>query len=140
MSKIRIADKNIEINEQGYLSHLNDWSEAYAKSTAQRDKIKLFNDHWEIIYYFREYYKQNLVSPTMHQMITNLMSKNIKFHDKKKYEEIVRRFYLKNCRFILLMSEYQIKYRYYTKVIESIKEKSFSGMDNKEFLKLFQKE
>ena len=87
MSKIRIADKNIEINEQGYLSHLNDWSEAYAKSTAQRDKIKLFNDHWEIIYYFREYYKQNLVSPTMHQMITNLMSKNKKFHDKKKYEE-----------------------------------------------------
>jgi hypothetical protein len=38
------------------------------------------------------------------------------------------------------MSEYQIKYRYYTKVIESIKEKSFSGMGNKEFLKLFQKE
>ena len=38
------------------------------------------------------------------------------------------------------MSEYQIKYRYYTKVIESIKEKGFSGMKNKEFLKLFQRE
>ena len=60
--------------------------------------------------------------------------------DKKKYEEIVRRFYIKNWRIILLMSEYQIKYRYYTKVIESIKGKSFSGMENKEFLKLFQKE
>ena len=60
--------------------------------------------------------------------------------DQKKYEEIVRRFYIKNWRIILLMSEYQIKYRYYTKVIESIKEKSFSGMENKEFLKLFQKE
>ena len=58
----------------------------------------------------------------------------------KKYEEIVRRFYIKNWRIILLMSEYQIKYRYYTKVIESIKEKSFSGMGNKDFLKLFQKE
>ena len=32
--------------------------------------------------------------------------------DKKKYEEIVRRFYIKNWRIILLMSEYQIKYRY----------------------------
>ena len=60
--------------------------------------------------------------------------------DEKKDEEIVRRFYMKNWRIILLMSEYQIKYRYYAKVIESIKEKSFSGMDNKEFLKLFQKE
>ena len=60
--------------------------------------------------------------------------------DKKKYEEIVRRFYIKNWRIILLMSEYQIKYRYYTKVIESIKGKSFSGMGTQEFLKLFQKE
>ena len=40
---------------------------------------------------------------------------------------------------IILMSEYQMKYRYYTKVIESIKEKSFSGMDSEEFLNLFQK-
>ena len=60
--------------------------------------------------------------------------------DKNKFDEIQRRFYIKNWRIILLMSEFQIKYRYYTKVIESIKEKSFSGMDNKEFLKLFQKD
>ena len=40
---------------------------------------------------------------------------------------------------ILLMSEYQMKYRYYRKAIDSIKEKSFSGMDNKDFLNLFQK-
>ena len=59
--------------------------------------------------------------------------------DKKKFDEIQRRFYIKNWRMILLMSEYQMKYRYYTNVIGSIKEKSFSGMDNKEFLNLFQK-
>ena len=59
--------------------------------------------------------------------------------DKKKFDDIQRRFYIKNWRIILLMSEYQIKYRYYTKVIESIKEKSFAEMDNKEFLNLFQK-
>ena len=59
--------------------------------------------------------------------------------DKKKFDEIQRRFYIKNWRMILLMSEYQMKYRYYTKAIDSIKEKSFSGMDNKDFLNLFQK-
>ena len=32
-----------------------------------------------------------------------------------------------------------MKYRYYTKVIESIKEKSFSRMGNKKFLNLFEK-
>ena len=65
---------------------------------------------------------------------------NLKKTDKKKYDEIKRRFHIKTWRIIFLMSEYQIKYRYYTKVIESIKEKSFSGMESKEFLRLFQKE
>ena len=66
-------------------------------------------------------------------------NKELEKTDKKKFDEIQRRFYIKNWRMILLMSEYQMKYRYYTKVIESIKEKSFSGMDSEEFLNLFQK-
>ena len=87
MNRVKVANKSIDINEQGYLINLNDWSESYVKNMAKKDGIKLYNDHWEIIFYFREYYHQNLVSPTMHHMIIELMSKNIKFHDKKKYEE-----------------------------------------------------
>ncbi len=60
--------------------------------------------------------------------------------DKQKFDEIHRRFYIKNWRILILLSEYQQKYRYYSKVVESIKDKSFPSMDNKEFLKLFQKE
>ena len=66
-------------------------------------------------------------------------NKELEKTDKKKFDEIQKRFYIKNWRMILLMSDYQMKYRYYTKVIESIKEKSFSGMGNKEFLNLFEK-
>ena len=66
-------------------------------------------------------------------------NKELEKTDKKKFDEIQKRFYIENWRMILLMSDYQMKYRYYTKVIESIKEKSFSGMDNEEFLNLFQK-
>ena len=38
----------------------------------------------------------------------------LKLTDKKKYDEIQRRFYIKNWRIILLMSDYQLNYRYYT--------------------------
>ena len=65
---------------------------------------------------------------------------HLKKYDIAKLEEIQRRFHMQNWRVILLMSEYQTKYRYYSKAIECIKGKSFSGMDNKEFLKLFQKQ
>jgi len=30
-----------------------------ASEQAGRDGVKLFNDHWELIYYFREYYEEN---------------------------------------------------------------------------------
>ena len=58
--------------------------------------------------------------------------------DKQKFDELRKRFYLKNWRIILLMCNYQTKYRYYSKAINSVKEKSFPYMKNKEFLKLFE--
>jgi len=64
--------------------------------------------------------------------------KQLEKTDKKKFDELIRRFYLKNWRIILLMCNYQTKYRYYSKVIISIKDKSYSEMKNKDFLKLFE--
>ena len=58
--------------------------------------------------------------------------------DKNKFDDLIRRFYLNNWRIILLMCTYQSKYRYYSKAINSIKNKSFSDMDTNEFLKLFE--
>ena len=40
---------------------------------------------------------------------------NLKNKDKFKFEEIRKRFYMDNWRMILLLSEYQIKFRYYIK-------------------------
>ena len=50
MNRIKVANKSIDINEQGYLVNLNDWSEAYVKKMANQDDIKLYNVHWEIIF------------------------------------------------------------------------------------------
>ena len=56
-----------------------------------------------------------------------------------KIDEIERRFYMKHWRVIILLCEYQMKYRYYVKAINSIKEKSFQHMKANEFLELFEK-
>ena len=64
--------------------------------------------------------------------------KQLEKNDKKKFDELMSRFYLKNWRIILLMCNYQTKYRYYQKAINSVKEKSFSDMETSEFLKLFE--
>ena len=63
----------------------------------------------------------------------------LKKTDPKKFYALQERFYIKNWRIILLMIKYQANHRYYTKVIESIKDKSFPEMRNNEFLELFEK-
>tara|TARA_B100000965_G_scaffold404214_1_gene434356 strand:+ start:238 stop:627 length:390 start_codon:yes stop_codon:yes gene_type:complete len=66
--------------------------------------------------------------------------KNLKKQDIVKFEEVSKRFFINNWRMIILLSEYQMKFRYYSKVIENIKNKSFPEMGSNEFLKLFEKD
>ena len=66
--------------------------------------------------------------------------KNLKDLDKLKYEEISKRFFIRNWRIILLLCEYQTKFRYYSQALDSIKKKSFPEMGNNDFLKLFEKD
>ena len=69
-----------------------------------------------------------------------LLSKlKLKQIDQSKFDEIQRRFYIKNWRMIILLCDYQAKFRYYSKAINSVKEKIFSDMDIEDFLKLFEK-
>ncbi|WP_455233905.1 TusE/DsrC/DsvC family sulfur relay protein [Thiogranum longum] len=83
-----IDGKKIETNEQGFLCNLDDWSEDFAKALAEEDGLELFVDHWELIWYFRDYYAENLENPTMHTIVMSLgKKKGEHFHDHKAYEK-----------------------------------------------------
>lgn len=69
---LEIAGQHVETNDQGYLCNLNEWSENYTKTVAAQDGVQLFNDHWELILYFREYYEENQTVPTMHKVVREL--------------------------------------------------------------------
>ena len=86
--KLSIQDKRIETDEQGFLCHLDDWCEEYADEIAKRDGIELYVDHWELIWYFREYYTENQKNPTMHSIVRSLgRIKGEHFHNQKEYEK-----------------------------------------------------
>jgi len=84
---LEVNGRNVETDVQGFLANLNEWSEEFAQELAEKDDLQLYNDHWELIYYFREYHKENMVSPTMHTLIRDLGSKKKHFHDQKAYEK-----------------------------------------------------
>ncbi len=83
---LNIAGRTIETNYQGFLHNMRDWSEDYAETIAERDGLRLYNDHWELIYYFRECFAENQMVPTMHRIVRDLGRKNVRFHEQKAYE------------------------------------------------------
>ncbi len=84
---LEVNGRDIETDVQGFLQHTEEWSEGFAKEQAEADGIKLYNDHWELIYYFREYSEEHMTNPTMHTLIQNLGKKTKSFHEKKAYEK-----------------------------------------------------
>ena len=70
--QFNVNGKIIETDEQGFLLDPDDWNEDFARALAQRDGVALYVDHWELIWYFREYYQQNSSHPSMRQLVLNL--------------------------------------------------------------------
>ena len=67
--QFNVNGKIIETDEQGFLRDLGDWNEDFARALARRDGVELYVDHWELIWYFRDYYKETQSLPTMRKMV-----------------------------------------------------------------------
>ena len=84
---LNVAGKSVETNEQGYLRNLGDWSEDFTETVAKNDGVDLYNDHWELILYVREYYEESQTCPTMHKVVRELGKKNTHYRNQKEYEK-----------------------------------------------------
>jgi len=62
---IDVEGKRIDTDEEGYLVHLADWSEALARVMARRDHCELTPAHWEVIHFLREYYNEYHIAPAV---------------------------------------------------------------------------
>jgi tRNA 2-thiouridine synthesizing protein E len=51
-----VNGRSMPTNEQGFLTDLTLWDESVANALAKVDGIDLHSEHWEIIYFIREYY------------------------------------------------------------------------------------
>jgi len=91
---INVGGKIIETDTEGYLLNPDDWSEKVAEEMAyqqaKQDNVKLTETHWGLIQYFRDYYAENKVHPTMHKLVMSLGKYHGEhFHDKKAYEKFL---------------------------------------------------
>ena len=49
-----IANKPVELNEQGYMLNMDQWDEDIARSIAEEEGIELTNRHFEVLNFLRK--------------------------------------------------------------------------------------
>lgn len=57
MPVIDIAGKQVNVNEEGFLTKYDEWNEDIAKALAKQIEIELTDAHWKIIKFLREDFK-----------------------------------------------------------------------------------
>jgi TusE/DsrC/DsvC family sulfur relay protein len=76
MSTIEVAGRSIELDEEGYLTNLADWSEDVAQILADQDELKLTDNHWEVVNFLREYYDEYQIAPAV-RVLTKAIGKKL---------------------------------------------------------------
>ena len=49
-----IANKQVELNEQGYMLDMNQWDQSIARAIATEEGIELTNRHFDVLHFLRK--------------------------------------------------------------------------------------
>ncbi len=63
-----IGTLQVEVDQEGFLVHPQDWTPEIAEAFAQEEGITLTDRHWEVINFVRKYYEEHGQSPTLRQI------------------------------------------------------------------------
>jgi tRNA 2-thiouridine synthesizing protein E len=69
MHVVRVGSREVATDSEGYLRHLGDWSEDFARARAQEENLVLTPQHWEVIRFLRDYYHEHGVQAQVRVMI-----------------------------------------------------------------------
>ncbi|KMN17623.1 TusE/DsrC/DsvC family sulfur relay protein [Pseudomonas weihenstephanensis] len=69
MTALTLKGKTIELDKEGYLVDLDDWSEDVAQALAAQAGIELSPEHWEILTLLRSFYQEFELSPATRPLI-----------------------------------------------------------------------
>lgn len=60
---VNVGGHPVEVDSEGYLRRLDDWSEDFALALARQEGLALTPAHWEVIRFLRDYWQEHGVQP-----------------------------------------------------------------------------
>ncbi len=76
MGTIDIAGKKLEVDEDGYLANLDDWSKEVAEELARGEGVEMSDAHWEVVNFLRQYFNEYKIAP-MIRILTKEIGKKL---------------------------------------------------------------
>lgn len=72
MPTIDFKGQQIEVDEEGYIMNLDDWSEELANHLAELEGVQMTDAHWEVVNFLRNYYKQYQIAPMIKILVKEI--------------------------------------------------------------------
>lgn len=72
MPTIDFQGKQIEVDEDGYLVNLDDWTKDLGEQMAKGDGQDLTEAHWEVINFLRDYYAKYQIAPMIKILVKEI--------------------------------------------------------------------
>ena len=66
---VMVKDRAVPTDSEGYLLHLEHWSEAFARALAREEGLALTAEHWEVIRFLRDHFHGRGVQAQVRVMI-----------------------------------------------------------------------
>ena len=70
MAMATIAGKDVHVNEEGFLTEYDEWSEEIAAELAKNIDVEMTDEHWALIKWLREDYKEKGETATTRRVQT----------------------------------------------------------------------
>jgi len=72
---LRVNDREVPTDAEGYLLDLDDWSEDFVRALAAKEQLELTQEHWDVIHFIRDYQQEHGVQPQVRKMIKHFSEK-----------------------------------------------------------------
>ena len=69
MNTLIVGTRSLELDKDGYLVDLDDWSVEVAHALAAAEALELTPDHWQILDLLRQFYAEFQLSPATRPLI-----------------------------------------------------------------------
>ncbi|MCB2017811.1 MAG: TusE/DsrC/DsvC family sulfur relay protein [Hydrogenophaga sp.] len=66
---LMVKGRPVETDSEGYIRHLEDWSEDFVQALAAQEGLTLTDEHWQLVQFLREFYAEHGVQAQVRAMI-----------------------------------------------------------------------